>query len=1123
MFSRRGNEKIKDFVEPQSFEELQDFTKDPALTLSSYHFTDATSDLLARWLDTLADLPRGKGTARALAGLRGVGKSHTLAVFGTIAGYPQLRQSIQNQHVATSARRLLGRKNVVAFVERGSRETLLQEMGSALSVALGDSQAEYASTLETLLSYAASRITDGTLVLIIDQKPKTTLSSDRDDSELLALLAAVAPHVNCMIALAMDDNLGPALSANYNIDYLDTEHIYRVTDQYLLRKNAKERTRLHQMYMDLRQKVPSFNWSEPRFTSLYPVHPLIADIAPAVRHHAPSFSFFPFVVDSSLKALSRPALSLVVLDEVFDRTENDLRSSAELKDAFSVFDHLASNSIQQFSVMQRLQAKLVLKGLFILSLDGRGATAKELCGAMLFHDDAGPDATALRIQEVLEIFFTDAAPGFIQKSSDGTDIRYRLNIASSARLESAIAERLASLPEGSISFNSALAMSAKSRFEDWPLKNLEQNASADSVFEWRGTDRLGKVYWIESTPDASQFINSTYDWQLLVLAPGVSIQNIPGHPGLALWRPAEITTEEAEILRRLVTLNSYRDFYIEYGESAGVVERSLKANAERIWTRLYLEQGTFITGETGLYFTADSRSSSLLSEALSVMFSPLMEARYPEHPQFTRELNESVAEVIVKGLAGKNEREATNYRDLSEYFLSELGVAGLDRKPAPWIGLIETMLQDSAGSPVPFETICSVLRNEPFGLSRESQHIILASLVEQRKVVLITSEGSVIGRKELSPDIWLNVSAIKLTGSTAQSIEDLTVWAQLLTGIDPLPSLTEPVAVEEVRTALLEWLNDWTQKDILTRLEDLPDEGLTTKASNNIQMIKKSFGTVASELQNVIEQQITLEEGLQRVSDAFGGDVDTYHDHRRILMAVSDFGKELQLRLQARDYLIMADPTEADDLESARRELLGIAVDPHSVLDVESRSRFDRLWKEFHSRYTVHYSTLHDLTVGPEALYRDIDEYLCGDEWREFEALSRALAPFRTDFWLKAEDLVSTIESARCDLRVRAIVQEQPFCVCSFRLTRSENMLESRHKLYSIVSRALSEYRKLLLNSAERLKAGLSEIPQSPPRDALISYFSRQSLPDHLSIREIRLVQKALELTGKAQPVASLR
>src|ERR687894_1856512 len=97
---KRAQEKIKDIVEPQVFDEVQNLAADPARALAAYRFTDATSDLLARWLDSLADLPRGRGAARALAGLRGVGKSHALAAFGALAALPDIRSTVTDAHVA---------------------------------------------------------------------------------------------------------------------------------------------------------------------------------------------------------------------------------------------------------------------------------------------------------------------------------------------------------------------------------------------------------------------------------------------------------------------------------------------------------------------------------------------------------------------------------------------------------------------------------------------------------------------------------------------------------------------------------------------------------------------------------------------------------------------------------------------------------------------------------------------------------------------------------------------------------------------------------------------------------------------------------------------------------------
>jgi energy-coupling factor transporter ATP-binding protein EcfA2 len=46
---------------------------------------------MAKCLDKIAAVQNGRGTAAALAGYRGVGKSHFLATLGAIVSHPELR------------------------------------------------------------------------------------------------------------------------------------------------------------------------------------------------------------------------------------------------------------------------------------------------------------------------------------------------------------------------------------------------------------------------------------------------------------------------------------------------------------------------------------------------------------------------------------------------------------------------------------------------------------------------------------------------------------------------------------------------------------------------------------------------------------------------------------------------------------------------------------------------------------------------------------------------------------------------------------------------------------------------------------------------------------------------
>jgi hypothetical protein len=431
---KRIQDKIKDLVEPQSFDQIGNYADDPARALAAYRFTDVTSDLLSRWLEALARTSQGGGAALALAGARGVGKSHTLAVFGALAGSERLRAMVEDAHVAAVAGRLTGTRCAVVRVERGTRPTLAGEVAAAFARVFGGGEAQWTGTPGEMLSVAASRAVGESLVVLVDTAFNRPARVARDDGPPLGDLAVAARSVGGFVALALDDDIagadGPniALAGTYHIDYLDPENLFRVAEQFVLRKKPQGRGRVRDIYNELRATVPHFNWSEARFASLYPVHPLVAEVAAGVRLYVPGFAFLPFAAGVAAQAATRPALSLVLLDEVFDATEEALRKSEELGRAFAAYDRLTANCVNKLPVMQRHQARLILKSLFVLSLDGRGATAGELCAALLLTDELAQMGAVRQIEEIVTRFAAESSPEDLARFADADgQTRYRFH------------------------------------------------------------------------------------------------------------------------------------------------------------------------------------------------------------------------------------------------------------------------------------------------------------------------------------------------------------------------------------------------------------------------------------------------------------------------------------------------------------------------------------------------------------------------------------------------------------------------------------------------------------------------------------------------------------------------
>jgi hypothetical protein len=897
---KRIQDKIKDLVEPQSFEQVGNFAEDPAQALAAYRFTDVTSDLLSRWLDVLADLPPGTGAARALAGARGVGKSHTLAVLGALAGAERLRQGVEDAHVSASAERLTGRRYLVTRVERGTRPTLGDELSATFAAFFGGSEVQWGREPAEMLAVAASRAMGETLVVIIDTAFNRPARVSRDDGPVLASLAVAARGLNIFLALALDDDIANADGANvavagaYRIDYLDPENLYRVADQFVLRKKPQVGDTLRDIYEALRATVHEFNWSQARFSSVYPVHPLVVEVASGVRLFLPTFAFLPFAAASAARATSRPALSLVLLDEVFDSTEEGLRLSTELREAFATYDHLTEHCIGQLPVMQRYQARLILKSLFVLSLDGRDVTPGEMCAALLLTDgDAGGDAPR-RVGETLARFAAEVPAGsFILAAGPGGETRYR--------------------------------------FRTGARESVAQEAQTVA-------------------------------------------------PLTKAAAPVSKTEPKAEAA----------------GRKASFAEPKLETDAQKLET----------AGRT-------------------------------------LETNESKLETDAPALKDSNFAESVNVRG------------------------------DSPAVSVDKHT------NE-----REGHRVGVAESLSE------------------------------------ESLE----WARVVTGRPSLGTAARDVR-GEVRAALGLWLKEWRLLGLLQKFEALPDACLTTRVWKAEADVCKSFGRAASALELEMAGKIPLEEALARVAEAFRNSFETLAEHTRTLEDLCGFVESIESSERVRAYLSAAEPTDVDELETARRELLNIAHDSNNFLDAARRERFERLWTEFRARYGEHYAAVHDKTVSSREMCEALQQLKRGERWREFESLAR-LPVVSSQVWRQAEGLLRQAEGSRCELDVRRLLAGQPVCACRFRLSRAEELSELPEELEALMERGLAVYRRTLSMLGTTLAISLDalarrETEEEATRRARIlsTAFAQGRMPEKFTRGDVRLIERALRRMPAPPPV----
>ncbi len=150
-------------------------------------------------------------------------------------------------------------------------------------------------------------------------------------------------------------------------------------------------------------------------------------------------------------------------------------------------------------------------------------------------------------------------------------------------------------------------------------------------------------------------------------------------------------------------------------------------------------------------------------------------------------------------------------------------------------------------------------------------------------------------------------------------------WARLLTS---RPSLGGEAG--EVRAALGLWLKEWRLLAVQQKFDALPDACLTTRVWKAEAEVIKSYGRAAAALESEAAGKWTLEDALAQVARAFGDSPETYARRTRLLEDLCGFVETVAARERVRAYLTAAEPTGIDELETARRELLGLAHDSNN-------------------------------------------------------------------------------------------------------------------------------------------------------------------------------------------------
>ena len=1129
-------DKVKDLVEVRSNQHLEDFIADLAETLAGYYFTDITADLMSKWLDRVVVMPTGKGNAYALAGYRGVGKSHFLAVFGAILSQPELRAKLKDSHVFASAERLIRRHYPVVHVRRGTKETLADELRTAVAANFECDIAAVGETPAEIVKFAADHGGAGPSVFIIDTDIEREARVSRDDGPYLTELAEAANGTNVFVAVALDDDVATAdgrnsgISRTFTIDYLDHEHLYKIIDAHIFPKNNQKRGIITGIFENFRSVLPSFRWSEQRFASVYPLHPVILEVAPFVRLFVQDFALLAFASEAGAKILGRPADSLIALDELFDQVESTLRKSPELSDAFAAYDDLNEKLISKIPVMERLRSKLVLKGLMLLSLDSEGATASDIAAAMVIFDERDPQSAISFVENLLEKMSAVSNGRVWKMERDGRAAKYGFSLSGKEHFNTALAEAVQNVPDSVV--NSLLKRLMRDRFSDCEFEPGENGLEiARTDLEWRGGVRRGRLIW--NVGNHQEFVDPEPphdgEWTIVVDFAPLPLSKESSY--IIQWKPDELKPEEFDTLKRYHALMSREDLQQTFREEFRTTIQTFTIAIEKIWERKFLQYGKLIIDGKERAFTPEAVAGHNVAEVFARMMATHFEAIYPEHPEFTSRLEMPQVDGLAVGLFAAREGISAEVRKLAEAFAVPMGLADIvdgNVEVRPVEGLlglhpvtvVMELLATTEGV-VRIEDLRQRLDASPFGFTFEAQRLLFTALVARGVIEFVTWSGDRIGSRSLDLKlVWEDVAGISFPTESQYSADRLVKWAALLTGDSELTSINSEAGRKKAKVSLCNWLEGWRQMNILERLDSISDDSMNTALWHMGSRTRKSFGAAADAVTSVANGTLDIEAGLRMIQEAFSASEEEFKILSNELVELRAMLTALPAQNSIRRRLAAFEATDDIAIEGVRSKIkkeLEMSANRRAV----DLAELDSHWSDFRGKYDHRLAESHSVSSRSHETRDKAAEIMSSHEWWVFENLVNT-GSFSPGYRQRAREIMRELRVCNCTLHLSEGGSSPLTCPgCGFSLGAHRMRRTLPNRLWALVSEGLESFESAISKNTDRLVVAMNDLAKDEPTEegrssavSLTGKLQNGSRLLDLSEDELRMLQAAIAQLG---------
>ncbi len=526
--------KVRDFITLKPYQGV--FTVDrlsPETIINSYIFTDESTDTFIQLFRELTKYTNSDRKSFMICGDRGVGKTHSLAVFRELLRNPNLAEAITNPGLKAAVEHARARKYIIVDIhclptgEESIKELFYRQFVSIQKELFDRELPPLDIWLETndsddQISFINEFIPEGYELIILLDDVSEKLLGIRNFAKiigelefLLTLALATSQFPIFVVSSFFEKLLEPPehtrkydalhqklqeyqLPQHHNIRHISKTNIVELIGSNIVVKTPAQKRQLQPVHEYLSANIPYFKYTAKLFEDLYPIHPMVFQLSFHLHRHIKNFSLLSFIHSTVNKILTYRCTALATIDLIFDLLNHQLRKIPPMARALESYDLVESKAIASMPISERVLARMILKSVFLLSItDEFEPTVENIINALLLTDFQNKPITREDVDHILQ-YFARSTPEAIQKKSDADYEGYHLITAEHESVDSILQEIRKEKPELRDKVQRRIYHSFCQLVPAIRLNrdNFAVPLSSEPVaVTWRGTVRSGFACW----------------------------------------------------------------------------------------------------------------------------------------------------------------------------------------------------------------------------------------------------------------------------------------------------------------------------------------------------------------------------------------------------------------------------------------------------------------------------------------------------------------------------------------------------------------------------------------------------------------------------------------------------